>query len=533
MCFVARCIALVALIVSLAATATISFADEARKKGDETVSQQWVEEALQAAGENRSTLEGVLSHFRDKGDPRMLVAARFLIANMPGHGHIVTTLRDKDKNEIAFDPLAYTDFKAARHALEVLEKRHGELEFDRAKKVLDVEIIKADYLIAHIEAAFRAWRGSAESRRVDFETFCNFVLPYRGSQEPLNAWLQPLMMRYAALEDEVKKTPPSEKQNGRSFKYRMWKRIGRDVHQRVRFNERYYLHPTDQGFDEMESSGQGRCEDITNMTTFAARAVALATAADYTPAWGHRDNNHAWNVLLDRRGRGSSKGNAHAAKVYRKTFAVQRDNLIFQLSDKSLAPSRFMASPTYVDVTDQYAPTTDVTLPVEDAEHVARRFAFLCVFNGGDWTPIHWGEIKDGSVTFDKMGRNICYLPATYDGETLLPISAPFTIHRNGTVATRGASGSTGSVFLQGTHPKFVSPDTHEVTPKSTLKKGTTYTLHVWRNHKWQDVRTFVAGDGVVHERDVAIDGLYWLVAKGSRRLERIFTMHEGTQRWW
>ena len=28
-------------------------------------------------------------------------------------------------------------------------------------------------------------------------------------------------------------------------------------------------------------------------------------------------------------------------------------------------------------------------------------------------------------------------------------------------------------------------------------------------------------------------DGLYWLVEKGSKRLERIFTIEEGMQRWW
>ena len=47
------------------------------------------------------------------------------------------------------------------------------------------------------------------------------------------------------------------------------------VGRRLRFNERYYLHPTDQGFKEMEVSHQGRCEDLTNMQTYAARSLAL------------------------------------------------------------------------------------------------------------------------------------------------------------------------------------------------------------------------------------------------------------------
>ncbi len=493
----------------------------------------WIAEALSAAGSNRTELENVLAHFESKGDDEMFKAARFLIANMPGHGYIVTTLRDKAKNEIAFDPLAYKNYKRALDALDALEKEHGELSFDRTKKVLDVETITATYLIAHIEAAFQAWRASPASRRVDFDTFCNFVLPYRGSQEPLDAWLPSLAKRYASLEEQLTKTPPTKKEAGMSKIRRLWHRVGTDVHKRVHFNKRYYLHPTDQGFEEMIESGQGRCEDITNMITFASRAVALATAADYTPAWAHRDNNHAWNVLLDREGKGSSKGNAHAAKVYRKTFAIQRNNLIFQLSDKSLAPSRFMASPTYIDVTDQYAPTTDATLAVDDAKHIARQFAYICVFNGGKWTPIHWGKIKDGHVTFTKMGRNICYLPATYDGKSLKPFAPPFIVHRNGSLATLGGVGSKGSVYLLGTHPKFVSPDTHEVTPKSTLKDGTTYTLKVWRDGAWHDLRTFVAGSDSILEQGLATDGLYWLVKKDSRRLERIFTLHEGTQRWW
>ncbi len=46
--------------------------------------QDYVENALVAAGSNRGELEKVLAHYRD--NPRKLEAARFLIANMPGHG---------------------------------------------------------------------------------------------------------------------------------------------------------------------------------------------------------------------------------------------------------------------------------------------------------------------------------------------------------------------------------------------------------------------------------------------------------------
>ena len=43
----------------------------------------YLEYALRAAGNNRSELEAVLDHYKD--DPEKLAAARFLIENMPGH----------------------------------------------------------------------------------------------------------------------------------------------------------------------------------------------------------------------------------------------------------------------------------------------------------------------------------------------------------------------------------------------------------------------------------------------------------------
>jgi hypothetical protein len=47
------------------------------------------------------------------------------------------------------------------------------------------------------------------------------------------------------------------------------------------------------------------------------------------------------------------------------------------------------------------------------------------------------------------------------------------------------------------------------------------------------DVAEVVAGEDPLHFEDLPGDGLYWLVREGSRRLERIFTIENGRQRWW
>jgi len=514
----ARTLIFLALAVSFLAAGPVR-ADEAR-----SIEARHVEEALVAAGENRAALERVLAHFPASQDAQKCVAARFLIANMPGKGYVVTQLRTKDGKAMAFDPLSFVDFKAALAALEGIEKEHGELDFARDRRIEDVKTITAEFLIRHVDEAFAAWRGTPEGTRVGFDAFLDYVLPYRGSQEPLDDWMVMLRRRYASRARALGA--------GKISREELYKWLAKDVGQRVRFDERYYLHPTDQGFTQMGRSGQGRCEDITNMQTYAARSLALATAADYTPAWAHRDNNHAWNVLLDAEGKGFARSNAHAAKVYRKTYAIQRGNLTFQLPEGREAPDRFLKSTAYIDVTDQYAPTTDVPVRLDPAQAGDEGFAYLCVFNGGKWVSIHWGRVKGHRVTFDRMGRNIVYLPAVHDGEKLVPAADPLLVHKDGSIETLRGAAEGGDLLAVAVSPSKKSPDTHVVTPVSRLKEGTSYELKFW-NGAWETVLGLTAGKEPMRFERLPKDGLYWLVANDSRRLERIFTIERGRQRWW
>lgn len=490
---------------------------------------RWVEEALEQAGANRPELEQVLAHFAGKKDK--LVAARWLIQNMPGKGYITTELRDKGGNVIAYDPLTYPNFKAALKALDEIQAKHGEVDFARDKKIEDLKTVKAAYLIKHIDLSFAAWQRMPPNQRVTFEVFLHYVLPYRGSQEPVDAWLEPLMQRYAGRLEAL----ADDKLDAQG----LYKWLSKDIHKRLRFNERYYLHPTDQSFTEMGRSGQGRCEDITNMITFAARSLALATAADYTPYWAHRDNNHAWNVLLDRNGVGCDKAQSHAAKIYRKTFAIQRQSLPFRLPEGREPPNRFMASTTATDVTDQYMETSVVEVTLDEKKAAGEKHAYLCVFNGGEWKAIAWTEIrKDGTARFQRMGRGILYLPCVHDGEKLVAVSHPVLLGDAGQVTGLRGQDDARSVIAVAVSPKKISPDTFEETPVNYLEAGATYVLKRWgtTTGDWTDVREHEAGEKAPRFEDLPVDGLYWFVLKDGkpRRLERPWTIGpEGFQRFW
>ncbi len=487
-----------------------------------SIADEHIDEALTEAGENRAQLESALTRASEGGDAERIAAMRFLVANMTGKGYVRTELQDEDGNAVPYDSLAYEKYAQSRAAIDALEKEHGELHWARGDLVKDTQTITADFLIQHVDLALERWRASPVDRRVGFDAFLNFVLPYRGSNEPLDTWLAPLSTRYA-------ETPTETQSDVRT----LYEWVTKDIAGRVKFDERFYLHPTDQGFSEMQASRQGRCEDITNMQTFAARSLALATAADYTPAWARRDNNHAWNVLLNADGTGFTKAYAHAAKIYRKTFALQRDNLAYRLPKGREAANRFMSSKGYIDVTDQYAPNTDVTVTLDPEAIGDEGFAYLCVFNGGDWSAIHWSPITDGKATFTKMGRDIVYLPAVHDGEKLIPATAPLLLHKNGVVETLAGGRAKSGLLATSLQPRQKSVDTFVETPVSFLEEGTEYVLQRWENGAWTEVERFTADADPRRFDDLETGALYWMVKSESRRLERVFTIESGRQRWW
>ncbi len=459
-----------------------------------------VEAALVFAGANRPEIERVLTHFAAGDDDEKYDAACFLVANMPGHGYVEYGLFDEEGVEVPWSALAYPSYAAAQEAMDALEDAHGSLEFEKKALLEDLHVLTADVLIRNIDLAFAGWRDNPWSRELTFETFCEHILPHRGSNEPVEDWRGPLQAELRELLTE---------QGVDIGAAEVATRMGKLAAERVGFTSLYYLHPTDQGYAEMSRERRGRCEDITNMTTYAMRAAAVASAADYTPWWGHRDNNHAWPVTLDARGHGRAGDGNRAAKVYRKTYSLQRHNLAFQLEDGEEAPP-WLDRKTYRDVTDQYFETTDVSVRV--ANDSGQRFAYLCVFNGGEWRPIHWGPVVDGAVTFSSMGRDLLYLPAFWMRGSIHPAGPPFFLTASGEVQPLDASTSA------------------TVDTDLPAKLGTEYELSVWRDG-WQSLGRVVGQAGGVRRQGLPASGLFWLVAAGSRRLERPFSVRDGELR--
>ena len=144
--------------------------------------------ALESAGENRAELEKIIATFTFGDDTLKSQAAYYLIGNMEGHCFGTYQLQDTADNEIEFNVLDYPDYSALTASFDTLEEKLGVLDFVKGEKIYDLETITADFLITQIDYAFRAWREKPWAQGFSFEEFCRYILPYRGSNEPLEPW---------------------------------------------------------------------------------------------------------------------------------------------------------------------------------------------------------------------------------------------------------------------------------------------------------------------------------------------------------
>lgn len=516
-----------ALIALLLSALAVQPADGAPARSV-AVSQEAVEAALSQAGDHRPALESFLARADACNDAQKQLAARWLIANMPGHGFAEYALVDASGARHAFNPMDHPDLSAAEAALKAIQDAHPGADFKVVTFTPDLAVVDVEWLWKDLELAFATWRTRPWCRNVDFPTFVERILPYRGSNEPLQPWREECQARLAPV---LAALPPD------ATLAQVAAAATGAAHGWVGFSDRYYLHPTDQGWADMRASRLGRCEDITNAISFAMRAAGAVGSGDWTPWWADRDNNHAWEVTLDEHGRGHAGLSNRAAKVYRRSFGARPESLASRRQKEEEIPPVFR-SRAMEDVTEQYVPVSTVTValapPAPGAPVPGAGHAYACVFNGGEWRPIAWAPVQQGEAAFERLGRNVLYLPAWYLDGAARPAGAPRLLHPDGRVELLEADGPAVDVELSALRPETPDADTRVARPRLHVKAGAEPELMVWRNGAWQSLGTRrVPEEGSVTFTGVPGGALLWLVTPDTREVARPFTLGGTRQVFW
>ena len=399
------------------------------RPGDEAL-----ERALRLAKGNRPELEKVLAHY--EGDSLKLEAAKFLIRHMPGHYSYADTSICLYYNAIdsAMQTMRGWSVWEVKDSLEVVTDKYTPLV--RRKVVQDVEVMKADYLIANIDTAFAQWQQGHWATHLDFWQFCEYLLPYKVRElQHLDDWKSYLKTKYGRKIEELYYCD--------AYRYSA---IQATVH--VNKNLRDSLHPVFSThrlipigrMSTLQAVPFGTCGEYTTLAVAAFRSCGIPVTLDFTPQWPFRSMGHTWNVVLANEGRNipfggteSDPGQPHKldekmAKVYRQSYVANEEILRLRTAEKYV-PDVFR-SPFIKDVTAEYMDAADVDLEVDGEDG---RYVYLAVFDNVSWVPVCFARIEDGRARFENVGRNIAYLPLCYESAgTGLPAGDPFILTYEG-----------------------------------------------------------------------------------------------------
>lgn len=319
---------------------------------------------FEMSGENQHELKQVLRHYKESGDILKYKAAEFLISNMLFDnffydGDIIQRydtifkIFKSLRQEGVYDsdpPELMTEWKR-------IEQTYGAIKLSNLIKKYDNQSVSADFLIHNIDIAFEAWRNSPFYNPSRFDDFCEYILPYRVSNESIERYRDRYYDDYRLLIDTA----------------RSINEVVYGFHLELRWNRKYrssglmWDYPLDLSVSKMEIARRGACRHNTTFQTLVMRACGLPVAIDRA-IWANRSTGHSWNVVMlddgrifpfDALSRDSIKFSYKPAKIFRSQYSFCLKK--FEELKSSDMPQGLMRA-NEVDVTGEYCKTVDVEI---------------------------------------------------------------------------------------------------------------------------------------------------------------------------
>lgn len=401
--------------------------------------------ALGKAGKNRDEMLKVLDHYSDNPkDSLKLRAAYFLIGNMPGH----TFNQRSGIFETVFD--SATTYHHWEHRQRYFArgmkslKQEYPVDFYADSVIEDIKHISAEYLIDNIDLAFKAYNQIPSKYQPGFESFRKTILPYRISNEPLEADSRPkLYQKYQWVHQELKTGKPLP-DVVHAMIDSMQLRIGMDNGYPGLFT-----------ISEVEKVHFGRCPDLVNYAANAFRAVGIPASYDFTPHWG---NNFGWgHGWLAIKAPGlflpvDVTSNKRMNDLYRKASLPKAYRNTFALNPKDSSFTQ--------DVTGAYKPENRIAIANRWNKDVGGKQVALTVFDRNQiWSPVGRAQsVSSDSAHFENISSQVVFM-AGYndDSRTFQPLNYPFIVDKEQQINYMNPEigGTIDSVTLLRKYPPF------------------------------------------------------------------------------
>jgi len=400
-----------------------------------------IEHALRLAGDNRGELEQVLGHYSNNpADSLKLRAAKFLIVNMHEHYSFkdttsVCAFYDKIDSVANIYKWEDDDFKDS--LFNDVIKQHRVIQYKANQEdISDILIMKAAYLIENIDRSFDVWENGNWSSHVNFDDFCEYILPYKVCEKQiLDNWKEYFKTYCDGYIDRLQHC-----QVYKNTAYYSCEMVNNTLRDSVRARLNYGSGVSIRRMSTLTKIPTGSCYDYSTLATAVMRAKGIPVVMDFTPQWPFRSMGHSWNVLLETSGKkvvfeGCERAPAlphkeeyRMAKVFRQTYAINSEIANIHETEKHV-PATFK-NVCVKDVTTEYLATIDLKVRVEDKTD--KKYAYLSVFDNANWIPVHFGKISGRNTSFNEIGKRIVYLPVLYGEEGIEPFSDPIQVEASG-----------------------------------------------------------------------------------------------------
>lgn len=399
-----------------------------------------LEKNLMRAGANRTELEQVLAHYQQHpADSLKYRAAVALISAMDQQQHFEDPwLRQYDQIFQATATLDEVGIKSLRDSMYNKIGRFGSGSLDTKE---DLRSLKAVYLIENIEQAFAAWERSPGRENITFETFCNYILPYKNYNEYPESWRKELYERYDwILQDSITGSSMDEVVCAYNDDLQTW----------FRYSNYLDSYPGRISINNLLQGGRGNCADMSGLAAYVGRALGLPVALDYMSQWATNNGGHSWNALIINEkesipfmgAEGNpgtytvlQEGEARIAKVSRRTLLAQAQSFAAQAQKLGIPVNDIPknAFDLYAkDVTNLYTAVSDLTITVTKKKE---KVLYLGIYRLGNWAVMAGSIIDDNQTAiFKNVGRNVPYIPLFYDGNTYEVAGDPFILTFDGAV---------------------------------------------------------------------------------------------------
>jgi hypothetical protein len=406
-----------------------------------------VKQVLKLAGDNRKELINVLEHYRQTGENEKYKAAEFLIGNMankyskqlPKDSYYFTILSKVDSLRSCKATTEEVDNFIKDHWQKAQMSSDTKLGYDF---IYDYTIITSQYLINNIDLSFKVWKEKPWASHLNFGKFCEWILPYRVFDEPLQNWRQAFYNSLSWLDDTLQNSLDTKK---------ACELVNQFFAKDFQFSEELNFIPLLGGEDLLKYRA-GICEHRYLLITLAMRSVGIPVSIDLTPQICKTFIAHSWTVLLDNDGYtkafngGERKINIKipndqpivteqpltVTKIYRYQFAPNRQSLIYDLPKEKIPDELY--NPYVIDVTDEYKGMLqgNIVLNMNAKEKKNNKYAFLFVYNlANTHIAIASTRIENGQAIFNNVGKDGLYFVGTYDSDSVSMVGTPFIFSSN------------------------------------------------------------------------------------------------------